>query len=125
MAASDLLDDLRLRFPSCELIAFIDLSSDMVLAKSAGSAMLQERWDLLCAMAREGMTPAGHDTSYDRTAQNDLLVAALMNEDECDIFLRSAALSDYVICAVGQPNLPVSQFYKAAIPVLDALVQDD
>lgn len=121
MAVSDILDDLREQFPACKLIAFADLSADMVLATSAATTMPQERWDLLCAMARDGMGPDEAGIG----PPNTMIFAALVTDNETDVFLRSLAAPDFVLCAVGAPDLHVADFHDSAKDVLDQLVQHD
>lgn len=128
MAVSDTLDDLRTQFPDCQMIAFLDLSADMVLVTSAKENIAQERWDRLCAMAHDvlrGPSTAHALTCLGAKPPATLGRAALINAAKCDVFLSNKTAPDFVLCAVGCAELPLSAFYAAAQPVLDQLVQDD
>lgn len=128
LAMSDILDDLRAQFAACELIAFADMTAQMVLMKSAQTRMPQERWDGLCAMAKDVLRGPAADHALDcldAPKQATLSRAAVLNAKECDIFLTTAAAPDFVLCAVGGAGFSVTRFLAAAQPVLDQLVQDD
>lgn len=127
MVVSDTLDGLRAQFPACKLIAFADLSADMVLATSATSTLGQEHWDGLCAMARDVLRgPANAPIlSCLGSAQSSLARAALISSQECNLFMTASQAPEYAFCVVGATDLGVAEFYHTAQPVLDTLAQDD
>jgi len=128
MTVSDTLDELRAQFPGCGLIAYADISVDMVLATSADDTIPQERWEALCAMAHEvlrGGQTAEIMTCLEAQPPHSLAQAMLINGAECDIVLAAKTDPDFVFCAVGSPDLNAAAFLQAAQPVLDQLVRDD
>lgn len=128
MAASDVLDNLRAQFPKCELVAFMDISAEMVLVTSAAHELPQERWDGLCAMALDVLrgSASSHAVTCLDGAQGTLIGrAALITAQECDIFLSTKTAPEYVMCAVGQADICILGFYDAAQPILEQLVQND
>lgn len=127
MTASDTLDHLRAQFPACDLIAYADLSVDMVLATSTDDTVTQERWEALCAMARDALR-GGQSSDIlaclGAQAPHVLARATLINDAECHVVLTARAEPDFAFCAVGDVDFEAASFIAAAQPVLDQLVAD-
>lgn len=128
MGVSDTLDTLRAQFEGCALVAYADLSANMVLATSADQTMMQEHWDGLCEMAHDVLR--GSDAPQlllclGRVPPENLARAIVANPSECNVFLTAPQAPDFALCAVGKANLAVDAFYAAAQPILNELVQDD
>ena len=92
MTVQDDLDQLRAQTPGCDLTAFGDLSSSLILRFSAENKLPREKLDQLCARAGRGFGVVG--------SEKDLMSEAVIcfSESQTEVYARSSASPDDIIC---------------------------
>jgi len=113
----DDLDALQSKFPSCETVAFADLSTQMVLVTNTDSNQRRETLNMLCAEAAVALgsnkRPAFGDTPSS--------AAFIATKDQLRIFLRAPDEPADVLCCVCKPDVDVASFLSDARPCLEKI----
>ena len=112
------LDDLRQRHPRCLTVAFVDLSSGLVLCHSEAEKTPQERLDALCRAAQAALTgsPLEAPTAADRPGTARLALEA--EPAATRLYLRSASDPSDALCAVCAPDIDMDSFLQSALSSL-------
>ena len=113
----DELDRLRESNQGCEMVAFADLSTHMVLVTDSATVQPREVLDALCneaaaMLGRKGKIPLG-------TASG--AVAVWSTQTSVRFFLRAPDEPDDVLCCVCAPNVNVGKFMANASACLQRI----
>lgn len=116
---ADRLDKLHARFPGCRILAFADLTTQMVLVTNSGCAAQRETLDAVCAEAAQtfgsydrpgfGLSPAG--------------TAIIATPDQLRIYLRDTSDPADGLCCVCDHTIAVDEFVQQARACLDQIAQ--
>lgn len=121
------LDALRAEVAGCELVAFADLSSEMVLCVSSASRHAQEEIDALSVAAatllQEGIS--AEVGAFTGEGGNAMGGAITMTADQVRIFLRSSQEANEVLCCLCAPNVEVHKIMDCGRSVLDRIVSQN
>ena len=116
MRLSEKLDELREKFPACQVLAFADNSTGMVLCSSSAEKLRQERLDALCDRAIEAL--GGDAATCVRAAvkqlEGGIFKAITIEPAEVGIFLKSKTNPDDVLCCVCSPAVALEEFISSA-----------
>lgn len=122
MKIADQLDGLRAQFPACDIAAFADLSTGMVLASTAAKKITQERLDDLCRCAADALrgplfkTVGG--TIVNRETDTISYVIRL-SASGVELFVEAPAESDEALCLVCAHGVDVDGLVQTARALLD------
>lgn len=114
---SDDLDALHSKFPSCETLAFADLSTNMILVTNTESPQQREALDTLCAEAALTLGSVDNPSIGDTTSD----AAFIATKDQIKIFLRAENEPSDVLCCICGPDLDIPAFLSEARPCLQKI----
>ncbi len=120
MSVAEILDECRTAVSGCQLVAFIDLDSKMVLSVSAQSKQRQERLDTLGTMA-SAFLPLPDDDIAKCLSHDGAMppqAAVLLTMTETTAFVRSQAEPREALCCSCAPNASVDSIIEAARMIL-------
>ncbi|MEM6635178.1 MAG: hypothetical protein AAF667_04735 [Pseudomonadota bacterium] len=117
MTVSDQLSELRADFPSCEIAAFADLSSGMILSVSADKKLPQELLDAFCA---EAVSALGETEASDSLPA----VAVRATPQGFLVFLRATSYAAEALCLRCGLGIDLRTFTDAARARLSRMEQD-
>ncbi len=111
------LNNLRQAVPGCDVVAFADLSTQMVLVTSSDQSVPREEMDALSA---EGAAVLGHgaDGPLGLGRPGSAVVATSTG---LRIFLRAASEPSDALCCMAKSGMDVAAFLTAARPCLDRI----
>lgn len=114
------LDALRDGYGGCEVVAFADLSTQMILIADTQSNLPREDLDRLCA---EAATSLG---SSNKCALGEVpnRAAIVANGKAMRVFLRASTEPNDVLCCICQPELDLNRFLSDARERLDRISSD-
>lgn len=102
MAAAEQIDALRGRFPSCEVLAYADLGTGMVLYASTRRHRPQEDLDQLCEMAADlTIGPTARGLLGPGLVTAPVQTAVVLAAGRVELFLRPAASAEVLCCECG------------------------
>lgn len=108
MTVTDALDAMRSELQGCTLVAFTDLSSNLVLCASSAARPAQEELDGLARAAQaalDGTLAEGAAQVWQaKSAQAKADTAMLLSESEARIFLRAPGESVEALVCVCAPD---------------------
>lgn len=122
MDVSEALDKLRAEVTGCELAAFTDLSSKMVLCVSASGRRAQEELDALSEIAvtvLEGAVAEGALSLLEDQKPDSAM--ALTNVD-LRVFLRSPSTVNEALICVCSPQTDIAAIIDRGRSALDQIV---
>ena len=113
----DALDDLRNANPGCQMVAFADMSTDMILVTDSGTSQPREVLDALCreagaVLGKKGKTQFGEHPGS---------VAVWATQASLRVFLRAPGEPNDVLCCVCAPNVNVGKLVANASACLDRI----
>lgn len=116
----DELNSLRKAVPGCDVVAFADLSTQMVLVTSSDRSIPREEMDALSA---EGSAVLGRskDGPLGLGRPGSAVVATSTG---LRIFLRASAEPSDALCCIAKSDLDVAAFLAQARPCLDRISGD-
>lgn len=114
---ADELDTLHEKFEACEMLAFADLSTQMILVTNTETSYRREKLDMLCAEATL-MLGSKKKRAFGDAPSDAAFVAG---KDQLRIFLRAAGEPTDVLCCVCSPDIDVTTFLADARPCLDKI----
>ncbi len=118
MAIADEINKLREEFDGCNLVAFADLSSKMVLLTSSPKKIPQENLDHLCAEAAMMLKGAAANLNTDAAP----LTALVTDGDKTHIYMRNQADTDDVLCCICGPDIDLTSFMASAQARLEQIM---
>ncbi len=124
MTISQHLDKLRTRFPECDIAAYADLSTGMVLAATSATKVSQESLDTLCEAATDTLKgpllQAVSSTATNR--QNDNICHAVrISRSAMEVFVKSNARAEEAMCLVCKHDVDVHEVTQHAQTLLDQI----
>lgn len=117
------LDAMRADVDGCALVAYTDLSSQLVLCTSADTKTVQEEMNALSQaanLALEGAFAEGAKPSWG--GEPSAQVAVLMTGAEARLFLRSPANPTEALIAVCAPDIDLEAAVNGAQATLQRIV---
>ncbi len=124
MVIRDELERLCARFPACNVVAFTDLTTGMVLCYNAGSKLPQEQLDDLCQTAAallDGQMAATFGAQLAGPAGPAVQTVLLVDGKNVELFLRAGAQPAEALCCNCTTQIELSAFVRAAGDVLAAI----
>jgi len=124
---SDELAALRDRLTGCEVVAFADLSTGMVLASNTVEKLGQEKLDALCAEgSRALMGPAARALSDASGLADDCSLSMAMcgHAGSISCFVRAPQPAQEALCFVFQPDAALQEVSSAASEVLARIASE-
>lgn len=124
MAIRDQLDKLCRQFPACNVVAYADLTTGMVLCSSVRLKLPQEQLDELCRSAADLLTGqlallfARHLAPVDGTC---VQTAVLIDQHSVELFLRTPAQPTEALCCHCSSQIDLADFAQAAHVALVAI----
>lgn len=126
MDMTQALDSLRADLPGCSLVAFTDLSSNLVLCLSAAAKPAQEEVDRLSAIASvvldgsvaEGAAPVLQSGEGDSRAGT----AMLLTERDAKVFLRQGGDAPEALICICAPDIDLRKVVDCGRATLDGIV---
>jgi hypothetical protein len=119
MIVSEQLDQLGVQFPDCDIAAFADLSTGMVLSARVVGKVSQERLDELCMSAMDvldGQTADNVTRTMWPKSSDRIRCAVRFQTDQVELFLRSAQMPEDALCLVCAT--------KVDLPALISVAED-
>lgn len=114
MGIQEDLDALRQSVPGCDVVAFADIGTNLVLVASSEGSPRRELLDQLCGAA------VGH---FGKNAVADLDVPDIALDAEANgpvrIFMRDRSEPSDAICAICKPDVDIEAYLSNARDLLD------
>lgn len=123
MDVAKVLDDMREEVTGCGLVAFADLSSQMVLRASSAKKRGQEEIDALTDAALQvlgGPLAEGAASLIGRGPAT----AVVMSNDAINVFLRTPKAANEALIAVCAPDTDVRKIVDCGRKTLDRIVAE-
>ena len=117
MEISQVLDELRTKFPACHSIAYADITTSMILGISARKPVPQERWDGMCDTAVEmlsGDAAARICQVLSGTTATDIQYVIIVEGFEFGLFIKSETNPADAFCCLFAHSLPLDAFIVMA-----------
>ena len=120
MGVSEHLNAIRRDVPACRMVAFADLSANLVLESSAEQRLPQERLDALCTRARSLFGP--HITGPAEALVAGPVARAVTSFAEgLLVIVRSAADPNEALICVCDRDADVSRLFSRASEALETI----
>jgi hypothetical protein len=115
----DSLGALVKAFPQARVVAFADLSSNMILASQGQQMVTQEHLERLCKEARSSFD----DPLFSLTLEafGEPRAAILLGETEVKVFLRSETEPADALCCICQHGIDLGGFVEKLRETLDSI----
>jgi hypothetical protein len=115
----DSLGALVKAYPQARVVAFADLSSNMVLASQGTQLVTQEHLERLCEEARYSFD----DPLFSLTLEafSEPRAAILLGEAEVKVFLRSEIEPADALCCICHPGIDLGGFVERLRETLDSI----
>jgi hypothetical protein len=110
----DQLDRLCAQFPACNVVAYTDLTTGMVLGSGSRQRPPQEQLDHLCQTAADLLDIC--------VGQGLVQTAIMVDGDTVGVFLRSAGQPTEALCCDCTTAIDIAAFANAATAALTAIV---
>ena len=97
-------------YPQARLVAFADLSANMILASQGPQLVTQEHLELLCMQARSSFD----DPLFSLTVEafGEPHTAILLGDDEVKVFMRSEAEPADALCCICRNGIDLGGFVE-------------
>lgn len=124
MNITERLDCVRQEFPECQVVAYADISTNMILSTSAAIELRQEHVDSLCDIAVDVL--GGQSSSPLRGvlgghSGSDVFQVIIIEPAEVGVFLRSTTSPIEALCCVCSPLIDLGKFIAGARLHLDEI----
>ena len=113
----DELDQLRDTIPGCQMVAFADMSTHMILVTDSGTSHPREVLDALCDEAAALLGTKGAPALGDQPSE----AAVWATQASLRVFLRAPDEPNDVLCCVCAPNVNVGKLMAGAGACLDRI----
>lgn len=127
MTVTDALDAMRSQLPGCSLVAFTDLTSNVVLRASvAAPRPAQEELDALARAAQialDGPLAEGAAAAWEEGARAD--AAMLLTGSEARVFLRAPGDSAEALVCVCAPDVDLQAVVDCGRAIFGRIVGQD
>lgn len=118
------LDCVRQEFPECQIVAYADLSTNMILSTSTAMELRQEYVDSLCDSAVDvlgGQSSLPLRGALGGGGDADIFQVIIMESTEVHVFLRSTTSQMDALCCVCSPLIDLGAFLAGARLQLDEI----
>jgi len=126
MTVNEALDNMRAELPGCSLVAFTDLSSQLVLCASSAGRPAQEELDALSRAAQVALNGAvadGAGALWDKEASGEPAeTAMLLTGAEARVFLRSSGDAPEALVCVCSADADLSAVVDSGRAALDRIL---
>ncbi len=122
MDVAEALDNLRAEVAGCDLAAFTDLSSKMVLCVSAGGRRAQEELDALSAIAATVLAGSVAEGAQSLLGEELPGSAMTMTNVDLRLFLRSPSSKNEALICVCAPTTDLATIMDRGKNALDQIV---
>ena len=122
MDVAEALDKLRAEVTGCELTAFTDLSSKMVLCVSAGGGRAQEELDALSEIAVTVLEGSVAEGALQLLEDRKPTSAMTMTRVDVRVFLRSPKSENEALICVCSPRTDIATVIDRGRSALDQIV---
>lgn len=124
MNLAEKLDCVRQEFPECRMVAYADISTNMILSTSSAMELRQEHLDSLCDIAVDML--CGQSSSHLRGALGgssdaDVFQVIIIEPTEVNVFLRSTTSPMEALCCVCSPLINLGKFIAGGRLHLDKI----
>mgnify|MGYP001595256999 CR=1 FL=1 len=119
MTIQDDLDQLRAQTPGCELSAFGDLSSSLILRFSAESRMPREKLDQLCTRAERGFGVLELAKEF----HTERVIS--FSESHTEVFARAMVSPDDIVCMAMEAGHDIETAAQAAQKLVQRYAEGD
>jgi hypothetical protein len=118
------LDCVRQEFPECQMVAYADISTNMILSTSATMELRQEHLDSLCDTAVDMLR--GQSSSHLRAAlggcdDTGIFQVIIVEPTEINVFLRSTTSSIEALFCICTPLINLDKFIARVRNHLDEI----
>lgn len=119
MGVMDSLGALVKAYPQARLVAFADLSSNMILASQGPQIVTQEHLERLCKQARSSFD----DPLFSLTLEafGEPHSAVLLGQDDVKVFLRSETEPADALCCVCDHGIDLAAFVEQLRETLESI----
>ena len=119
MGVIDSLGALVKAYPQARVVAFADLSSNMILASQGQQMVTQEHLERLCKEARSSFD----DPLFSLTLEafGEPRAAIFLGESEVKVFLRSETEPADALCCICQHGIDLGGFVEKLRETLDSI----
>ncbi|QJF51737.1 hypothetical protein [Roseobacter ponti] len=127
MTIHERLSELRTRFESCEIAAFADLSTRMVLASSARNGVTQEQLDDLCAEACSALlsiTSEAVKSAFGAPQSAGISYAVVPGQGYNRLYVTSPESPEEAVCLQWLGITPVGEILSASCSLLSTVGSD-
>jgi hypothetical protein len=115
----DSLGALVKAFPQARVVAFADLSSNMVLASQGPQLVTQEHLERLCQQARSSFDDPLFSLALE--AYGEPRAAIQLGESELKVFLRSDIEPADALCCICQHGIDLEGFVRKLGETLESI----
>ncbi|MCP5087729.1 MAG: hypothetical protein GY952_13125 [Rhodobacteraceae bacterium] len=119
MTLAERLDELRLKQPGCQLVAFGDLGTRLILRTSSQTPFPQENLDQLCMLAAQTFSLCDK-VQGEGGVGND---AIIHTPNETTVIVRSQTSGDDFLCCLCESDENAREFAKSAAIMLNEISQ--
>lgn len=119
------LDEMRSGLSGCSLVAFTDLSSQLVLCTSAASKPVQEELNALSQaahLALDGAFAEGAAPFWEESGDVPAETAVLLTGDEARVFLRAPGKPNEALVCVCAPDAELDVVVDSGRSTLDRIL---
>jgi hypothetical protein len=115
----DSLGALVKAYPQARIVAFADLSSNMILASQGPKSLTQEHLERLCKQARSSFD----DPMFSLTLEafGEPHTALVLGQDDVKLFMRSQTEPADALCCVCDHGIDLSGFVEKVRETLDSI----
>ncbi len=119
MGVMDSLGALVKAYPQARLVAFADLSSNMILASQGPQIVTQEHLERLCKQARSSFD----DPLFSLTLEafGEPHSAVLLGPEDVKVFLRSETEPADALCCICDHGIDLAAFVEQLRETLDSI----
>ncbi|MDD9921653.1 MAG: hypothetical protein OXQ92_05140 [Boseongicola sp.] len=125
MDVTETLDQLRKDVPGCDVAAFADLSSSMVLCVSSDAKPAQEEIDGLCASASTFLNGVLAEGASAVVGDGPLEVAMTADGSEARVFLRTKASDNEVLICLCHPDTELGKLVDCGRTALASILKSE
>lgn len=122
------LDCVRQEFPECQIVAYADLSTNMILSTSTAMELRQEYVESLCDSAVDalgGQSSLPLQGALGEGGDADVFQVIIIDPTEVHIFLRSTTSPMDALCCVCSPLINLGAFLTGARLQLDEIGREN
>ena len=124
MTITEHLDSLRSQFPECDIAAYADLSTGMVLAATCSTKVSQECLDGICNRATETLSsPLAKSiaSTIMNREDDEVRQAVRLTPRSMEIFVRSSSAKEDAMCLICAHGVDIDRLSHHGWALLDKI----